>query len=291
MWPFMDVSSYSHCAVCWNSLVLIGTSYGNNPFSYTQSAGNQRRLVSSLVGTSETTRATTYPQQFAEWLAGVIDGDGSLQLSKKGYTSLEITMGSEDLALLEYIKNILGGSIKARAGVKAYRYRLHNREGMIKLINLINGHVRHSGRLLQLHRVCQKLDIHVVEPMNIESSSAWFGGFFDADGTITFSLKKVNPQLSVRVTNKLLQDVQLYKLTFGGNTYFDSSQNGYYQWSVQSRADVMRVTEYFKTHCRSNKSQRFLLVDEYFRLRDLGAFKPDNINHNKWLAFKQQWDK
>lgn len=332
-WPFVDVSSYMHCAICWNSLVLFGTtlalrsassppsspaslatpatlasrvkelettlrassareaSVGNNPFSYTQSAGNQRRSKSSLVGTSETTRATTYFNNFAEWLAGVIDGDGSLQLSKQGYTSLEITMGSEDLLLLEYIKQNLGGSIKSRAGVKAYRYRLHNREGMIKLINLINGHIRHSARLVQLHRICQKLDIPVVEPININSSSAWFGGFFDADGTITFSLKNNVPQLSIRVTNKLLQDVESYKVIFGGYIYFDSSQNGYYQWSVQSRADITRVLDYFKSHCRSNKSKRFFLVDEYFRLRDLGAFKSDSALCNEWLAFKEKWEK
>ena len=29
-------------------------------------------------------------QKLHEWLAGVIDGDGSFQLSKKGYASLEI---------------------------------------------------------------------------------------------------------------------------------------------------------------------------------------------------------
>jgi hypothetical protein len=299
-WPFMDVSSYTHCAICWNSLVLFGTlspakagcaASGNNPSSYTQSAGNQRRSKSSLVGTSETTRATTYFNNFAEWLAGVIDGDGSLQLSKQGYTSLEITMGSEDLPLLEYIKQNLGGSIKSRAGVKAYRYRLHNREGMIKLINLINGHIRHSARLVQLHRICQKLDIPVVEPINIDSGSAWFGGFFDADGTITFSLKNNVPQLSIRVTNKLLQDVGSYKVIFGGYIYFDSSQNGYYQWSVQSRADITRVLDYFKSHCRSNKSKRFFLVDEYFRLRDLRAFKSDSTLCNEWLAFKDKWDK
>jgi hypothetical protein len=290
-WPFMDVNPYSHCAVCWNSLVLVGTLKGNNSASYAQSAGNQRRLVSSLVGTSETTRATTCPPYYAEWLAGVIDGDGSLQLSKQGYTSLEITMGSEDLALLEYIKSNLGGNIKSRSGVKAYRYRLHNREGMIKLINLINGHIRHSSRLVQLHRVCQKLDIQVVEPNVIDKSSAWFAGFFDADGTITFSLKGGRPQLSVRVVNKLLQDVILYKQIFGGNIYFDSSQNGYYHWSVQSREDVTRVAEYFKSYCRSNKSNRFFMMDKYFELRDLEAFKSDSYLHGEWLAFKQLWDK
>lgn len=45
-------------------------------------------IKSNLVGTSETTRVTTYTHKtaFCEW--GIIDGDGSLQVSKKGYTSL-----------------------------------------------------------------------------------------------------------------------------------------------------------------------------------------------------------
>jgi hypothetical protein len=290
-WPFMFESSYTHCAISWNSLVLFGTFLSNNPFSYTQSAGNQRRLKSSLVGTSETTRATTNTNHFSQWLAGVIDGDGSLQVSKRGYSSLEITIGSEDYPLLEYIRANLGGSIKARAGVKAYRYRLHNKKGIIALINHINGYIRHSSRLVQLHRVCQRLELDVLQPINLNNTSAWFRGFFDADGTITFSFKNDRPQLSIRVVNKLLQDVEQYKAVFGGYIYFDSSQNGYYQWSIQSRDDILRVVEYFKLHCHSNKSQRFYLINEYFRLRELNAFKPDNSKHNEWLTFKEKWSK
>jgi hypothetical protein len=56
----------------------------------TQSASNQRH-ESSLVGTSETICVAPYSQSFCEWLAGLIDGDGSLLVSKQGYTSLEIT--------------------------------------------------------------------------------------------------------------------------------------------------------------------------------------------------------
>ncbi|KAL0386387.1 UNVERIFIED_CONTAM: Cytochrome c oxidase subunit [Sesamum latifolium] len=146
-WPFSDENLNTHCAICWDCLLN----------------GNQRHK-SSLVGTSETTCATTYPKSFCEWLAGIIDGDGSLQVSKQGYASLEITMGLEDLPLLRYIQHMLGGSIKMRSGAKAYRYRLHN----------------------QL-------------------------GFFDADGTIGIAMKNRLPQLSIRVTNKLLQDVESYK--------------------------------------------------------------------------------
>ena len=82
-----------------------------------QSAGNQRH-ESSLVETSETTRVASYSKSFCDWLAALRDGDGSLQVSKKGYTSLEITMGLEDFPCLRYVQNKLGGSIKIRSGAK-----------------------------------------------------------------------------------------------------------------------------------------------------------------------------
>jgi hypothetical protein len=51
---------------------------------------------------------------------------------------------------------------------------------MIQLINCINGYIRHSSRVLQLHRVAQQLNISVIEPLLIDRSSQWFAGFFDA---------------------------------------------------------------------------------------------------------------
>ena len=294
-----------NCAVCWEcsanvittmsiSGLIIRSRSSKNVINTTQSAGNQRRFVSSQVGTSETTRVATksFTKSFCEWLAGVIDGDGCLQVSKQGYTSLEITMGLEDLALLRYIQDKLGGNIKMRSGAKAYRYRLHNREGMQTLIHCINGYIRHSSRLLQLHRVCQQLNIPVLEPVTLNNSSHWFAGFFDADGTITMSMKNNHPQLSIRVVNKLLQDVQYYKDVFGGNIYFDSAQNGYYQWSIQSREDILNMLNYFKLHTsRSSKSQRLFLIKDYFTLRELKAFKADSIHHKVWLDFLNKWNK
>jgi len=69
------------------------------------------------------------PNKFIEWLAGLIDGDGCFQLSKKGYSSLEITKDIRDKKALFLIKQRYGGSIKLRSGAKAKRYRLHHKEG------------------------------------------------------------------------------------------------------------------------------------------------------------------
>jgi hypothetical protein len=314
LWPYL-YNLNTNCAICWDcSNIIIYTdiitvsisvmafnrrqvsrSSKNIILDKTKSAGNQRHK-SSLVETSETTRAAPYSfdRSFCEWLAGLIDGDGSLLVSKQGYTSLEITMGLEDLPCLKYIQNKLSGSIKMRSGAKAWRYRLHNKQGMIKLIHCINGSIRHSSRLKQLHLVCQQLDIPVILPSNLTENSSWFAGFFDADGTITIknlstSNNKKSVQLTIRVTNKLLQDVQWYKDIFGGNIYFDSSKNGYYSWTVQSRNDILILLDYFKYHTlRSHKSSRYHLIKDYYRLRDLQAYKEDSIYYKAWKNFNQK---
>lgn len=302
-WPFLIFLIKTHCAVCWNCLlntnptlivsaIVLIVSLARlckNGLGWTQSAGNQRH-ISSLVGTSETTRATKNSNNlFFQWLRGVIDGDGSLQVSKKGYLSLEITMGLEDLKLLEYIRNKLGGSIKMRSGRKAYRYRLHDKAGMIKLIEGINGYIQHSGRLLQLHNICTVLSIPVITPTPLSSYTPWFAGFFDADGTIGFYLKNGIPQLTISVTNKLLADVEIYMHVLGGNVYFDKSQNGYYKWTVQSEKDVLHVISLLKD-CHSNKSKRFFLVKEYYKLHRLKAYKEDSIHYKAWLNFVNKWN-
>jgi ubiquinol-cytochrome c reductase cytochrome b subunit len=73
-------------------------------------------------------------------------------------------MNLKDEHALNIIKQTLGGSIKLRSGVKAIRYRLHNKKGMIELIHRINGNIRHSSRLKQLESVCLKLNISLKYP-------------------------------------------------------------------------------------------------------------------------------
>ena len=76
--------------------------------------------------------------------------------------------------------------------------------------------------------MCEQLNIPLIYPLTLTKSSSWFAGFFDADGTISISMKNARPQITLRVANKLIQDVQWFKNAFGGNIYYDKSQNGYY---------------------------------------------------------------
>lgn len=330
-WPSPEVTPDPSCAMCWKgyfngpptvplsgpfALSILrptfgpegstppegvgrGSRVGDNGGVRVPSAGNQRDSTpsggsSTPVGTPETTRAPTFPTPFREWLAGVIDGDGCLLVSQAGYTSLEITVELADLPLLRHIQSTLGGgSIKLRSGSRAYRYRLHSAPAMVGLIQSVNGLLRNSRRLPQLHRVCQRLGLEALDPQPLTAASAWFAGFFDADGTIGIRHRPGDaPQLSIRVTNRYRADVADYLSVFGGGVYFDRSQNGYFVWSVQSRADVGRMLDYFRsTPFRSVKSRRFFLIPEYQRLQDLRAYAEGSPHHRAWEIFRKKWEK
>ena len=303
-WPLNEVIYLVEWTVCWKSeYSLMNTLYISGIFIPIKSkfflmSDNQQVTKRSniLVGTSETIRPLSYKclnnNSWDEWLAGVIDGDGSLLVSKSGYTSCEITMSLEDEHALAIIKQNLGGSIKLRSGVKALRYRLHNKKGMIELINRINGKIRHTSRIKQLELVCYKLEIGIRYPSNLTVNNGWFSGFFDADGTITYSIKNNYPQMTISVTNKLLVDVITYKNIFGGNIYYDKGQNGYYKWSIQSRTDIVNFLSYIlKYQSYSSKKKRLFLIKKFYYLRDLRAYTClDKSPLSKaWLKFNNSW--
>ena len=281
------------CTMCYPSKVKTYLMSDNQPVT---------KRFKFLVGTSETTRPLSYfstynnslnDKAWNEWLAGLIDGDGSLLISKSGYCSCEITMSLQDEHALAIIKQKLGGSIKLRSGVKAIRYRLHNNKGMIDLVKRINGNIRHTSRLKQLEKICLSLKIEIIRPAVITIDNGWFSGFFDADGTITYSIKANYPQLNICVTNKLLIDVINFKNIFKGNVYFDKGQNGYYKWSIQSKDDI----DFFKNYLlkyppRSYKKQRLFLIDQYYYLKGLNAYNtsPNSSLYKAWVSFNNKWN-
>lgn len=237
--------------------------------------------------------------KFNEWLAGLIDGDGCFGVVNKKYTNCEITVGLEDEKMLRQIQDRFGGLIRLRSGVKAIRFRLRDKESMIKLINAVNGNIRHSTRLAQLHRVCAILNIKLKTPEPLTFNNAWFSGFFDADGTVNYYyrdkniISKVRPQLILSVSNKLLIDIQAFKDTFGGNIYYDKGKLGTYKWSIGNYETHSLYYEYNKINpSRSFKGQRIFLFKEFYSLYNIKAFRLNNISQYKaWLTFENKWNK
>ena len=232
-------------------------------------------------------------QRFNEWLAGIIDGDGSLLVSKTGYSSCEITMDKYDYHTLMSIKNKLGGSVTLRSGVNAYRYRLHNRDGMVDLIHRINGNIRNSQRIPALIKVCTILDITYIPAVPLTSTNAWYSGFFDTDGTIRAKFDIPSPTIIISVSNKYRVDIEPF-LSFNGHIHYSRGNYGHYVWEISGKSDILNMLEYFKTcPSRSHKLARLSLVNQFYSLRDLKAHKAvDNISlANRWNTLKSKWSK
>jgi hypothetical protein len=54
--------------------------------------------------------------------------------------------------------------VKLISGNNHLRYRLHHKEGLLKLINKINGLIRNPIRILQLGRICEIYGVILKDP-------------------------------------------------------------------------------------------------------------------------------
>jgi hypothetical protein len=301
---------YMNCAICWKNLLSDETTIlvsgvliplnSKNVSLGVRSAGNQRlvnklvnRLITSLVGSSETIRTTSSEtnSDFCQWLAGLIDGNGVLLVNKTGKTSCEIIMDSADFHCLRYLQNKLGGSLKPRSGVNVLRWRLNNQEAMVRLINCINGHIQHSTRLIQLHKICIQLNITPITSNKIITlNNGWLAGFFDANGRITLNTSTRLPSLTISVITKEQKILEHFMSLFGGAIYFDTGQNGYYKWTVDNRESLLIMLDYFKKcPARSIKSRQLWLINRFYHLYDLKAFNHDSSFNSSWQFFIRSW--
>lgn len=228
-----------------------------------------------------------------EWLAGLIDGDGCFTLSKKGYAGLEITMDIRDERALQAVKNVYGGSIKLRSGANALRYRLHHKEGLLKLINDVNGLIRNPIRLIQLNSICDKYEIILIYPEKLTSDSGWLAGFVDADGTITITKpNSSNFQLAIAASQKTSEILSPLVELYGGHIYIDKGGQGSFKWYVTKQEDILNLIEYFKKNpSRSAKNNRLHLIPKFYDMKAMKAHKAPagSLLSKSWDRFLAKW--
>ena len=232
-------------------------------------------------------------KKWNQWLAGLIDGDGSFYLTKKGYASLEITMDLRDEHALYIIKNVYGGSVKLLSGKKAVRYALRHKEGFLALVRDVNGEIRNSYRLMQLNKICLKYDIPLVLPNKLIYDNGWLSGFFDSDGSI--AINKTTGQVSITITQKTKEMLEYIVEIYGGSIYIDRTSNNY-KWYISNKESILNFIEYIKSHpSRSMKKNRLHLLPRILELRQLGALKATADNkpllYKSWTIIMEKWDK
>lgn len=135
---------------------------------------------------------------FAYYLAGLIEGDGTLIVPKRErsprgklyYPAIQICFDLRDLALALVIQKTLGfGSISRTKGKNSYIFTVNNYEGLIKLVKILNGKIKtvkiHDFHLL-IDFLNQRFPGLNIAKQNLDktplSSSSWLSGFIDSDG-------------------------------------------------------------------------------------------------------------
>ena len=205
-------------------------------------------------------------ERFYEWLAGFIDGDGYFLLSKKGYASLEIVTQLRDKKCLYLIKQKFGGSIKLYSGNNYLRYRLHHKEGLLNLINKVNGLLQNPIRILQLGKICDKYNIKLIESKPLTYYNAWFSGFFDTNGSIY--LNETYEQIFITATQKNKFMLEALVELYGGSIYPMIKQEAFKWTCFKTQEILFLVNNYFKINpCKSYKMVRINMVYKFYEFK------------------------
>lgn len=236
--------------------------------------------------------------KFKQWFAGITDGDGYIYVNKSGNVGFEMTLPSSDEKVLRIIQNKFGGNIHARAGLKAVRYRTQKRDTIIKIIHCLNGLVINNIRLAQLHKACVALNIPIKDPIAPTIDSAYISGLLDSDGSINFYEHKYNDtfryQLTISIGNKSRCNIEFLISIFGGQIYFDKSNNGFYIWRANSKLLHLKLYDYFlKFPPKTIKVHRTYLIKEFHELNESKVYRDTNIlsmNYKIWKKFLNKWN-
>lgn len=228
-------------------------------------------------------------EQLGHYLAGLIDGDGHFSKIQQ----LVITFSPPDAFLAYYIKEKLGyGAVRKVKGKNAYLLILYKKEGILNVLNLINGKLRTKDRFNQVNNNIlsntkyKSLDIKFTINSSNNFNNHWLAGFSDADASFQIKVidrlirNKSEIRLNYQIDQKnnlLLNKIKNY---LGGNIGYRKSQDTYYYGST-SFGSAKNVIQYFdKFNLQSRKHISYLrwrkvyiLIQNREHLTEIGLLK------------------
>lgn len=231
---------------------------------------NHSKTINRERGSSETLRNESCLD--FKWLAGLIDADGGFYISRGQYVSCEITLHEKEIQTLYFIKKWLGGSVTARAGKKACRWRLHKRAPLETLFHYLNGCFQTERVQAQFVNACQVYSITPLSPEPLTLENAWLSGFFSGDGSFSINTAaRYQPSASISQGEKAV--LEKIALLLGGKVYCDTSWNGWIWW-VDLRTHGL-ILDYLQKFSMRNPSKqaRFKSMTRFLGYLERGLHK------------------
>jgi len=214
-------------------------------------------------------------EQLGYYLAGLIDGDGHFSKAEQ----LVLVFSSPDAFLAYYLKKRLGyGNVKKVKDKNAYLLIISKKEGMLKVINLINGKLRTKHRFDQVvnnvlnHTKYTDQNIQFTLDSSKNFDNYWLAGFSDADASFQIKIikritrNKPEIRLNYQIDQKSDLLLNMIKEYLGGNIGYRKSQDTYYYDST-SFGSAKKVIGYFdQYHLQSRKHINYLRWRKVYRL-------------------------
>jgi LAGLIDADG endonuclease len=213
-------------------------------------------------------------EELGYYLAGLIEGTGDF-----GENRLEIDFLIEDIKLAYLIKKEIGyGSIlKTKNLVK---YILIHKEGLKKVLNLVNGKFLDKFKIDQLlkHNYFNKFNIKILPLSNFKfNDNHWFAGFCDGlkkdNAYFDIILTKINnPKLDLNLRlefkiKRINKDlIILIKNLFGGNIFFSDSEQIFVFNSYSFKAAKNIINYFDKYSLNSSKYIKFFKWRKVYRI-------------------------
>jgi hypothetical protein len=190
-------------------------------------------------------------------------------------------MDLRDKSALYEIQHKFGGSIKLRSGANAYRYRIHNKEGLIKLINAVNGNIRNPIRMLQLNKLCLKYNIKFINPLPLTYNNGWLSGFIDSDGSIYYN--EASSQLLISLTQKNKYILEPLLNIYGGKIYIVSPKIEAFKYTIYRKKEILNLLNNYliKYPLKSAKNNRVKLITQFYELKSYKDLNKNRIEDHK----------
>lgn len=214
-------------------------------------------------------------EEFGYYLAGLIEGYGSISSNK-----IEIVFHIWDISLAYYLKKRIGfGNIYHIKNELAVKYVISNKEGIIKIINLINGKFYSNYKINYMikHNYEDKYNFKLLPLLDPKlkplDKNHFLAGFSDADScfdikilkSLTHKLGK-NVVLNYRIKQKDTTIINILKETFQGNiSYFKTEDISCY--NSTSFKNIPKLITYFdKYSLLSTKFINYIKWRKTFKL-------------------------
>lgn len=136
-------------------------------------------------------------------------------------------MEPRDAACLYKIKNRYGGSVLMSPRVNALRFRLHNRTGIITVLNDLNGLLHNNKRIQQFSVLCTQYNIPFLTNSPLQYKNAYLSGLFDSDGSIYLNV--TSQQVFITVSQKDRELLDMICEVYGGKVYHANANKTAYK--------------------------------------------------------------